>query len=56
MSATKLALHTEITKELARRRDRERRIQTMEVVGLVAAVAVDQGSFVVLFTLTASFA
>ena len=56
MSTTKLALDAQVAKELARRWHRERRIQTMEVVGLVAAVAVDQGSFVVLFTLTASFA
>ncbi len=54
MSTTKLALDAQVAKELARRRDRERRIQTVEMVGLVAAVAVDQGSFVILLTLTTS--
>ena len=50
MFTTKLALDAEVAKELARWRHGERRIQTMQVVGLVAAVAVDQGSFVVVLT------
>ena len=54
MPPAELALDAKVTEELSGRRDRERRIQTMQMVGLVAAVAVDQGGFVVVLTLTTS--
>ena len=55
MFTTKLALDAQVTEELAGWWYRERRIQTMQVIGLVAAVAVDQRGFVVVLTHTASF-
>ena len=55
MFPAKLTFHTKVTKKLARRRRLQRRIETVQMISLVAAVAVDQRNLIITFADAARF-